>query len=66
MGVVQLFYLLNQVLFIIGEVLISCDMPTFHENPDCIYTELTFGPRRDKTCLRGFRQSEFETFLLSY
>ena len=24
------------------------------------------GPRREKTCLRGFRQSEIETFLLSY
>ena len=25
-----------------------------------------FGPRRDKTCLRGFRQSEIQTSLLSY
>ena len=25
-----------------------------------------FGPRREKTCLRGFRQSEFQTNLLSY
>ena len=24
------------------------------------------GPRRDKTCLRGFRQSEIQTSLLSY
>ena len=24
------------------------------------------GPRREKTCLRGFRQSEFQTSLLSY
>ena len=24
------------------------------------------GPRRDKTCLRGFRQSKFQTSLLSY
>ena len=24
------------------------------------------GPRREKTCLRGFRQSEFQTTLLSY
>ena len=23
-------------------------------------------PRREKTCLRGFRQSEFQTRLLSY
>ena len=27
----------------------------------CIY-----GPRRDKTCLRGFRQSEIQTNLTSY
>ena len=25
----------------------------------------SFGPRRNKTCLRGFRQSEFQTSLLS-
>ena len=24
------------------------------------------GPRREKTCLRGFRQSEFKNSLLSY
>ena len=24
------------------------------------------GPRREKTCLRGFRQSEFQTSLFSY
>ena len=24
------------------------------------------GPRREKTCLRGFQQSEFQTSLLSY
>ena len=29
-------------------------MRAFHENPNCIHTELTFGPRREKTCLRGF------------
>ena len=28
--------------------------------------EKVFVPRREKTCLRGFRQSEFETFLPSY
>ena len=69
MGVVWLFHLLNrgnQVLFIIGKVLISFDMRTFHENPDCIiYTELPVRPRREKTCLWGLQQSEFETFLLS-
>ena len=27
---------------------------------------LSYGPRREKTCLRGFRQSEFQTSLLSY
>ena len=25
-----------------------------------------FGPRREKTCLRGFRQSEFQTSLFSF
>ena len=25
-----------------------------------------YGPRREKTCLRGFRQSEFQTNLLSF
>ena len=25
-----------------------------------------YGPRRDKTCLWGFRQSKFQTSLLSY
>ena len=29
-------------------------------------TEIIIGPRRDKTCPRGFRQSEFQTSLLSY
>ena len=27
---------------------------------------LEYGPRREKTCLWGFRQSEFQTSLLSY
>ena len=27
---------------------------------------LKFGPRHEKTCLRGFRQSEIQTSLLSY
>ena len=27
---------------------------------------LKYGPRRGKTCLRGVRQSEFQTSLLSY
>ena len=26
----------------------------------------SYGPRREKTCLRGFRQSEFQSSLLSY
>ena len=26
----------------------------------------SYGPRREKTCLRGFRQSEIQTSLLSY
>ena len=26
----------------------------------------SYGPRREKTCLRDFRQSEFQTGLLSY
>ena len=28
--------------------------------------QLTYGPRREKTCLRGFRKSETQTSLLSY
>ena len=27
---------------------------------------ISYGHRREKTCLRGFRQSEFQTSLLSY
>ena len=27
---------------------------------------VTYGPRREKTCLRGVRQNEFQTSLLSY
>ena len=27
---------------------------------------VAYGPRREKTCLRGFQQSEFRTSLLSY
>ena len=27
---------------------------------------IIMGPRRDKTCLRGFRQREFQISLLSY
>ena len=30
------------------------------------YSFVSFGPRREKTCLRGFRQSEIQTSLLSY
>ena len=26
----------------------------------------SFGPRREKTCLRGFRQNHIQTSLLSY
>ena len=28
--------------------------------------KIIIGPRREKTCLRGFRQSEIQTSLLSY
>ena len=31
-----------------------------------IYLTIQYGPCCEKTCLRGFRKSEFETFLLSY
>ena len=30
------------------------------------YVHSIIGPRREKTCLRGFRQSELQTSLLSY
>ena len=33
--------------------ILSCDVPLY-------------GPRREKTCLRGFRQSETQTSLLGY
>ena len=38
-----------------------CDTPTTIDFKQEIY-----GPRREKTCLRGFRQSEFQTGLISY
>ena len=31
-----------------------------------IEMQIIYGPRRDKTCLRGFQQSEAQTSLLSY
>ena len=31
-----------------------------------ILERFQYGPRRDKTCLRGFRQSKTQTSLLSY
>ena len=30
-----------------------------------LFWRFVFGPHREKTCLRGFRQSEFQTGLLS-
>ena len=33
---------------------------------DTLKSEAAIGPRREKTCLRGFRQSEFLTSLLGY
>ena len=30
------------------------------------YIQVPYGSRRDKTCLRGIRQSQFQTSLLSY
>ena len=30
------------------------------------YRELIYGPRGEKTCLRGVRQSEFQISLLNY
>ena len=35
------------------------------DNSDIPYLQIN-GPRHEKTCLRGFQQSEFETSLLSY
>ena len=32
----------------------------------CMLHSSLIGPRREKTCLRGFRQSEIQTSLLSY
>ena len=45
LNVVRLFHRLNRgnkVFPIIGRELISCNVRAFHENPDRIYTELTF------------------------
>ena len=33
---------------------------------DTLQSEAAIGPRREKTCLRGFRQSEYLTSLLGY
>ena len=42
-----------------------CDFGVVCGFPD--HALLLFGPRRtDKTCLRGFRQNEFQNSLLSY
>ena len=44
--------------------------PEFRNNPEHFHVHVsmqvtTFGPCCEKTCLRGFRQSEFQTSLLS-
>ena len=44
-----------------------CEFSTFITLIDsAISFDNTFGPRRDKTCLRGFRQRDIQTSLLSY
>ena len=35
-------------------------------NSDIQCAQILIGPRREKTCLRGFNQSEFQTGLLSH
>ena len=53
-----------------------CESAKFRENKtlakvyeftiyESMYHYIIIGPRRDKTCLRGFRQSETQTSLLS-
>ena len=37
-----------------------------NDNFDKVSDPFLCGPRREKTCLRGFRQSEIQTSLLSY
>ena len=62
--------------------MITCDPSIYiMDHPDfivCSFMEISiglkrvekrvvlYGPRREKTCLLGFRQSEFQTDLLSY
>ena len=43
---------------IMWQLVCGCIMPSL--------VSWSSGPRREKTCLQGFRQSEFETSLLSY
>ena len=40
--------------------------PTQCKSSDFIIASPIIGFRRDKTCLRGFRQSEIQTSLLGY
>ena len=40
--------------------------PQFLKNCTHSINPISFGPRRERACLRGFRQCEFQTSLLSY
>ena len=41
-------------------------IPKLENTPVSTSSLSLFGPRRDKTCLPGFQQSETQTSLLSY
>ena len=76
------FYFSDEVACVVPDICKSvCDNPSGCSNiaypklvlelaptGKCKYfkVHVLYGPRREKTCLRGFRQSEFQTNLLSY
>ena len=41
-------------------------LPELQEEEDKLTPKYIYGPRREKTSLQGFRQSEIQTSLLSY
>ena len=53
-----LYVTVNNVSFILGRVLVFLGKISTEQKIN--------GPRREKTCLRGFRQSEIQTSLPSY
>ena len=58
---------LKQDIFFQGSLwLYILEANAYHtEQLSCI-VKIIIGPRRDKTCLRGFQESQIQTSLLSY